>query len=149
VQTKVRTKLAEWRIKRRVTQEEMIAATGLSRSAYLRLEHGHPNPPVRWLANCALALDCQIDDLLDEQHRGWLARPGARRAPRPGELWREVKTPPAPRQPVSFPPLEREVEKARRLEFQRQQILQRQAERLQRQQEQAEAYAERQRRRQR
>jgi transcriptional regulator with XRE-family HTH domain len=91
-QTKPRTALARWRVKRGVTQSEMAAATGLSRTTYIKLEHGRfENPPIRYLANCALALGCEIDDLIETQWREWLAFDEAD-APRPPDqrvLWRE------------------------------------------------------------
>ena len=39
-QTKVETKLAEWRTKRAITQQELARATGISLTAYRRLERG-------------------------------------------------------------------------------------------------------------
>jgi len=71
-QTNVRTKLAERRIAGRRTQAEMVELTGISRASYVKLEQGrHPNPPLRWLTNCALVLDCRLEDLVDDEQREW------------------------------------------------------------------------------
>lgn len=72
VQTRVETRLGAWRVRRGVTQAEMARATGLSLSTYRRLERGMANPPVRYLANCALALGCRLEDLIEDEHRAWL-----------------------------------------------------------------------------
>lgn len=72
-QASAKTKLATWRQSRGVTQEELARATGLSTSVYWRLENGHyDNPPVRYLVNCALALGCSLDDLIEDEWREWL-----------------------------------------------------------------------------
>lgn len=72
VQTKIRTKLAERRIGRHRTQDQMVELTGISRASYVWLEQGrHPNPPLRWLTNCALVLDCELEDLIDDEQREW------------------------------------------------------------------------------
>ncbi len=69
VSTVVRTKLANWRVWRNVSQREMSEATGIPIASYRRLERGQlDNPPLRWLVNCQLALDLpQIDDLIDDE----------------------------------------------------------------------------------
>lgn len=47
------------------------------------------NPPVRYLANCALALDCQLEDLLEGEHRAWLVMDQRAAAPpAPEGFWR-------------------------------------------------------------
>jgi transcriptional regulator with XRE-family HTH domain len=68
-----KTKLAHWRKRRGVTQEELARATGLSLSVLRRLETGrYENPPVRYLNNCALALGCKLEDLIEDEWREWL-----------------------------------------------------------------------------
>jgi transcriptional regulator with XRE-family HTH domain len=92
-QTKARTPLARMRLKRRVTQKQMWEATGISRSAYMRMERGeHPNPPIRYIANCAIALGCDIEELIQDEWREWWVRaPGHEPAapPTAEEFWGE------------------------------------------------------------
>lgn len=86
-----KTRLAKWRERRGITQEELARATGLSNSVYWRLEKGrYDNPPLRYLMNCALALGCSLDDLLEEEWRQWMVFDQGKAAtpPAPTELWR-------------------------------------------------------------
>jgi DNA-binding XRE family transcriptional regulator len=85
---KPRTRLASFRLSAGLTQEEMAWATGLASASYIRLERGlRPNPPIGWLANSAIVLGCDLEDLMeDEMHEWhWL---GQRHEPPPPE-WRE------------------------------------------------------------
>jgi transcriptional regulator with XRE-family HTH domain len=71
-QTKIETRLAQWRVKRGATQASLAGAVGLSLATYRRLERGqNPNPPLGYLVNCAIALGCELDDLLDDHYRDW------------------------------------------------------------------------------
>jgi transcriptional regulator with XRE-family HTH domain len=89
VQTRIETRLAAWRVRRGITQAELAAATGLSLATYRRLERGMANPPVRYLANCALALGCPLEDLLEDEHRTWLIMDlRAATPPAPEGFWR-------------------------------------------------------------
>jgi DNA-binding XRE family transcriptional regulator len=96
-QTVVRAKL-ERRVAARLTQEEMAAATGISRAGYVKLEAGrHPNPLLHWLSNCAIVLDCQLEDLIEDQQREWLAlSPAAPRPPEQKLAAPEERIPPSP-----------------------------------------------------
>lgn len=89
-QTKVETKLAAWRVRRGVTQEENAKATGISYSTYWRLERGrYKNPPIGYLVNCAIALGCELDDILEDEHKRWQVldvRAGT--PPDPARFWR-------------------------------------------------------------
>jgi len=61
------------RVRRGMTQQEMWQATGISRTSYIRLEHGgYRNPPLRSLSNCAIVLGCQLEDLIEAKWREWL-----------------------------------------------------------------------------
>jgi len=74
-----------------MTQREMWQATGLARATYLRLEHDlDENPPIRYLANCAIVLGCQVEDMIEPTWRAWWKRlPNEPDAPeRPERLWR-------------------------------------------------------------
>ena len=68
--TKPETKLARARVAAQISQAEMVAATGMSRSVYWRLERGRiANPPLRHLTNCALVLGVPVEELIEEE---WL-----------------------------------------------------------------------------
>lgn len=85
-----KSKLAQWRERRGLTQEALARATGLSSSVYWRLEKGHyTNPPLRYLMNCALALGCELDDLIEDKWRKWLVldQRYAAKPPKPKDFW--------------------------------------------------------------
>lgn len=87
-----KTKLAIWRERRGVTQEELARTTGLSTSVYWRLENGrYDNPPLRYLINCAIALGCTLDDLIEDEWREWMVldQRGAG-SPPDSTFWRDV-----------------------------------------------------------
>jgi transcriptional regulator with XRE-family HTH domain len=64
------TKLARARLASGFTQRDMVEATGISRSAYWRLERGRiETPPLRHLTNCALVLGVPVEELIEEE---WL-----------------------------------------------------------------------------
>ena len=66
------TKLAELRAASGHTQDEMARAVGLSIATYRRLEQGkNANPPLRYLANCAIALGVKVEDLIEPDWREW------------------------------------------------------------------------------
>ena len=76
-QTRPRTRLAAIRVARGVTQRQMWEAVGVSRATYVRLEHGGiDNPQLRVLQNCAIALGCGLDDLIEPSWREWYTRAG-------------------------------------------------------------------------
>lgn len=87
-----RTRLAEWREKRKVTQEELAAATGISTSTIRRLENppsiAEANPPLRYLQNCALALGCNVSDLVEPEWKEWLSFDTRKsKPPDPKDFW--------------------------------------------------------------
>lgn len=86
------TKLAAWRVKRGVTQKEMAEATGIPLSTYWRLERGRVwSPPVRYLTNCAIALGCELDDLIEGDVHEWyrITRSTPDDPPDPEVFWRQ------------------------------------------------------------
>jgi len=89
-QTQVYSKLAEWRVKRNVTQKELAEATGIPLATYWRLEKRRIwNPPIRHLASCAIALGCELEDLIEDQWRSWYDfSPANRPPPDVGNFWR-------------------------------------------------------------
>ena len=78
-------------MRRGVTQQEMADATGISTATYWRLEHGRlSDPPIRLLANCALALGVELEDLIEDEWRQWLTLDKRRSAPPdPTDFWRD------------------------------------------------------------
>jgi transcriptional regulator with XRE-family HTH domain len=69
--TEARTKLAEHRLSRNLTQRQVAMFAGIPLSSYRRLERGqNQNPPLRWLVNLmhVLALD-ELGELVEEE---WL-----------------------------------------------------------------------------
>ena len=90
-QTKVETKLAQWRVKRGMTQEELANAVGMPLSTYWNLERGrNRNPGLGWLSNCAIVLGCKLEDLIEDGWRGWYQQHFGK-APKPADpkaLWR-------------------------------------------------------------
>jgi len=72
--TKPETKLARARIAAKLTQAEMVEATGIRRSFYGRRERARvATPPLRHLTNCALVLDVPVDTLIEDEWRTtWL-----------------------------------------------------------------------------
>lgn len=61
------------RVSRRISQRELAEATGLSLRTIQRLEAvGHSdNPPLRYLVNCAMALDVPLEDILESEWLSW------------------------------------------------------------------------------
>jgi transcriptional regulator with XRE-family HTH domain len=91
-QTKVRTPLAEARVRRGMTQTEVAAAAGMSRTTYNKLERGgFEDPPLRYLNNCAIVLGvARVEELFEPRWREWFQPlPGDPSAPEdPSSLWR-------------------------------------------------------------
>ena len=84
------THLQEWRKRRGVSQDDMAAVTGISRSTYSKLERGLiDNPPIRYLTNCALALGCNLSDLLEDEWLEWTVFDDRKaQPPEPEGFWR-------------------------------------------------------------
>lgn len=84
--TNVRSPLAELRLKRKMTQQEMADATGISLTQYRSLERGaYKNARASYLMNCAIVLGCRLDDLVPRQWEviSWKAA----EKPDPQMLW--------------------------------------------------------------
>jgi transcriptional regulator with XRE-family HTH domain len=86
-----RTKLANLRLESGIAQEELAAATGLSIATYRRLERGEmPNPPLRYLVNCARALGVDVADVVEEEwNDSYPLSPRAKKPPASGWLDRD------------------------------------------------------------
>ncbi len=60
------------RVARGVTRHELARRVGISNSSLRRLENEKaPNAPLWWYRNLAVALDVELDKILDEQDRRW------------------------------------------------------------------------------
>lgn len=92
-----KTRLAEWREKRGITQEELAVATGISTSTIRRLENPadivRANPPLRYLQNCALALGCKLNQLIEPEWQEWMVFDQRKpRPPKPDEFWQRSRS---------------------------------------------------------
>jgi transcriptional regulator with XRE-family HTH domain len=68
------TRLAEQRVRRGVLQRELAEKTGISLASLKRLERGEvATPPLWWYVNCAIALNVELEEVLEEDVRGWHA----------------------------------------------------------------------------
>lgn len=66
--TKAETKLAHRRIAADLTQGELAEKVGISVPTYRRLERNKMrNPPLRYLVNCAIELDCHWSELVEPE----------------------------------------------------------------------------------
>jgi putative transcriptional regulator len=59
-------RLRVWRAERRVSQVEVAEAVGMSRTRYLRIEHGRTSPTLEESRALAKALDCAVTDIWPE-----------------------------------------------------------------------------------
>jgi DNA-binding XRE family transcriptional regulator len=69
-----RTRLAELRSKRTpvIKQERMAELTGIPLRTYQRLEVGKiMNPPIRYLVNCALVLEVDLESVCEPEWLRW------------------------------------------------------------------------------
>jgi transcriptional regulator with XRE-family HTH domain len=73
-----------------LSQNDVANATGISRSTYSRLERGLiENPPLRYLSNCALALGCNVRELIEEEWLDWYVFDERKsEPPEPEGFWR-------------------------------------------------------------
>lgn len=71
--TKAETKLAHRRIAAEMTQVELAEKVGMSVPTYRRLERNKVrNPPLRYLINCAIVLDCHWNELIEPEWEEWI-----------------------------------------------------------------------------
>ncbi|MFL5866688.1 MAG: helix-turn-helix domain-containing protein [Thermoleophilaceae bacterium] len=97
-QHSVRSRLAAARKHRGVSQIDLARAVGMSLASYRRLETGEmENPGLRYLVNCALALDIELTALIEDEWLEWavLEERAPTQPPDPRELWRPRQDPPA------------------------------------------------------
>ena len=86
------TRLARLRQERGVTQEALADAIGMSRQTYAQLEFAElPLRQLRYLANAAILLGCELEDLVEDSYREWTNLNGRVPEPmRPQFLWRKA-----------------------------------------------------------
>lgn len=71
-QTIIRSNLAEVRVKKGVTQEDLARVVGISMRTLARLEQRRlAHPLLAWYINCALALDVRLEDVVEESDLRW------------------------------------------------------------------------------
>ena len=71
-----------------MSQGELAEASGISIATFRRLERGSmPNPPIRYLANCAIVLGVELEELIEEEWRGWLSVAQKKPPSDPKGLW--------------------------------------------------------------
>ena len=81
------SKLAAARLQRGLTVKQLCHKTGISQPQYWRLENLRlRDPSIRLYANCALALDIPLIDLIDDELLQWhpFDRANAPEPPEPG-----------------------------------------------------------------
>lgn len=67
-----RTKMARLRLQRGLTQFEVASRSRIAPSTYERLEQGDLwNPRIRHLANIAIVLGVALEDVIEDDWRGW------------------------------------------------------------------------------
>jgi transcriptional regulator with XRE-family HTH domain len=67
-----KNRLRERRRAAGLTQRALSERTGISLRTLQRIERLEvDNPPIRYLANCAIVLGCELEDLIEPEWRGW------------------------------------------------------------------------------
>jgi transcriptional regulator with XRE-family HTH domain len=90
---RARSKLAEVRLRRRVTQQQLSEVTGIPLSTYRKLERRTLKPqskPLSLYVNCAMALNVSLREVLDEDDTEWTVL-DAQASQRPDLGWWERK----------------------------------------------------------
>lgn len=66
------TRIEQRRLAAGLSQEELAERSRLSVRTLQRLEHGEmENPSIRYLANLAIVLGCELEDLIEPEWREW------------------------------------------------------------------------------
>lgn len=83
-----RTRLGRARVARHVSQAALARATGISPRTIQRLEQGEvPNPPIRYLTNCAIALGVPLTELIETEWEAWTVFDARTPTPPPEDWW--------------------------------------------------------------
>src|ERR1700760_4841184 len=94
----MRTKLAELRVDRGITQSTMARAMGMGLTAYQALERGDDaNPRLRVLVNASLILGVAVDDVIEQSWRAWLPTQAHQSPPDRQSLWHTAPSSPIAR----------------------------------------------------
>jgi transcriptional regulator with XRE-family HTH domain len=65
-----------------MSQRRLAELTGISLRTLQRIERLEiDNPPIRYLTNCAIALGCELEDLIEPAWREWKSFGGAASRP--------------------------------------------------------------------
>ena len=66
------SRLEAWRLKRGLSQPEMVKHTGIPISTYQRLEEaGYKRLPYQQSVNCSMVLGVKVDELIEDEFKGW------------------------------------------------------------------------------
>lgn len=81
------TEIERRRTEAGLTQEQLAEKADISARTLQRIEHRDmENPPIRYLANLAIVLECQLEDLIESEWREWMSnrwgKPKAKRRKR-------------------------------------------------------------------
>ena len=83
-----RTKLAARRRQIRLSQRRLSEITGISVRTIQRLELGEvANPPLRYLVNLAMALDIELEAILEDEWLEWMVLDARAGEPPPAGHW--------------------------------------------------------------
>lgn len=68
----MRSRLAKRRIEQDISQATLARLSGISLRTLVRLERMETdNPPLRYLVNLAIVLQCRVDDLIEDEWLEW------------------------------------------------------------------------------
>ena len=75
-------------MKRGLNQRQMHEFTGVPLSSYQRLEAGkYVRVPYEQLKNCAIVLELDVEELLEERYKGWTVFSGDAKEPPSKRVW--------------------------------------------------------------
>lgn len=83
------SKLETWRLKRGLSQPEMVKHTGIPINTYQRLEEvDYASPPYTKLQNCAIVLGVKLDKLIEDEFEGWTIFNAKAKKPPEEPVWK-------------------------------------------------------------
>lgn len=85
------SKLEAWRLKRGLSQPEMVKHTGIPITTYQRLEEAeYKTLPYEKLVNCSIVLGVKLDELIEDRFKGWTVFSAKAKVPPEKPPWRSV-----------------------------------------------------------